>query len=75
MSRLGHLGGVMQKQYTQNTSSDLAYNVAGIAFLVLTVVFGVLFIKDSMENLKYREAAWEAMDKRIEAREALNSNQ
>ena len=65
----------MQKQYTQNTSSDLAYNVAGIAFLVLTVVFGVLFIKDSMENLKYREAAWEAMDKRIEAREALNSNQ
>ena len=65
----------MQKQYTQNTSSDLAYNVAGIAFLILTVAFGVIYIKDSMENLKHREAAWEAMDKRIEAREALNAAQ
>lgn len=65
----------MQKQTTPNTSSDLAYNVAAVAFLILTVAFGVLFIKDSMENLKYREAAWEAMDKRIEAREALNAAQ
>ena len=65
----------MKKQTTQNTSSDLAYNVAGIAFLILTVAFGVIYIKDSMENLKYREAAWEAMDNRIEAREALNAAQ
>jgi hypothetical protein len=64
----------MKKQHTPNTSTDLAYNVAGIAFLILTIALGALFIKDSMETNKRLAETWEVLEERKEAREALNAN-
>ena len=48
-----------------------------LVFVCLPVIFalGVLYIKRDMENQKHREVLFEAMDKRIEAREALNAAQ
>ena len=43
--------------------------------LPLMVAFAGLIITDTIIDQKIREAAWEEMDKRKEAREALNSNQ
>ena len=65
----------MKKQYPQKTSSDIAYNVAAVAFLILTVAFGALFIKDSMETNKRLADTWEVLEERKEAREALNAAQ